>query len=139
MFLRSVLSVRKWHFYSEARIYGESSSWMRYNMFQIQTKKKKIFVSLVLRIFIFRFRFFRFGFSSIFFCLEYCIKFYVLSSLGFILFLSYVIYSSSRFFGKCGSFSFISSAPNILSVIEDINLKTSISVSKKVGIAFLFL
>ena len=56
-----------------------------------------------------------------------------------ILYLSYVIYNCSTIFGKCRSFSFMSSAPKILSVIEDINLKTSISVFKKVWIAFLFL
>ena len=49
------------------------------------------------------------------------------------------MYNCSINFGKCRSFSFISSAPKNLSVIEDINLKTSISVFKKVWIAFLFL
>ena len=82
--------------------------------------------------------FFLFVFRQYLFCLDYCIKFYVLSSLGFILFLSYVILNSSTIFGKCRSFSFTSSAPNISSVI-DIILKTSISVFEKVWIAFLFL
>ena len=49
------------------------------------------------------------------------------------------MYNCSINFGKCRSFPFISSAPKNLSVIEDINLKTIISVFKKVWIAFLFL